>query len=139
MTPTPEVLVRRWFEEVWNRGNAAAIDQLLSADAKVYGLSPDGKPLIGREAFKPFYQQFRTGFPDLHVTIDQVVREQDLIAVHCHVTGTHTGEMLGKAATHRSVSFTGICIVRAKGDQLVEGWNAFDFLTCFQQIGFNLQ
>jgi predicted ester cyclase len=54
-------------------------------------------------------------------------------------TGTHTGEMLGEAPTHRAVAFTGICIVRAKGDQLVEGWNAFDFLTCFQQVGFNLQ
>ena len=136
MPATPETLVRRWFDELWNQGREDTIDRLLSADAKVYGLpTPDGQPLVGREAFRPFYRQFRTAFPDIYVTIDRVVREGDLVAAHCRVAGTHLGDGLGIAATHRRVAFTGICIVRAEGDLLVEGWNAFDFLTCYQQIG----
>lgn len=139
MSESAEALVRLWFDEVWNRGDASAIDRLLAPNAVVHGLSPDGKPLVGREAFKPFYEQFRTGFPDLHVTIDQVLNQGDRVAVYCLVHGTHTGPMMGKAPTNLPVSFTGMVIVRTDGQYLVEGWNAWDFLRCFTQIGFQLQ
>ena len=136
---TAEALVRRWFDEVWNAGDAAAIDRLLAPDARVHGLSPDGTPLVGRNAFKPFYEQFRTAFPDLHITITEVLNEGDRVAVYCQVSGTHTGPIMGKAETHRPVSFTGMVIVKTDGTYLVEGWNAWDFLRCFQQIGLTLQ
>jgi steroid delta-isomerase-like uncharacterized protein len=139
MSESAETLVRRWFDEVWNRGDASAIDRLLAPDAVVHGLSPDGKPIVGREGFKPFYEEFRTGFPDLHVTIDQVLNQGDRVAVYCLAEGTHTGPMMGKAPTHLRVSFTGMVIVRTDGQFLVEGWNAWDFLRCFTQIGFQLQ
>jgi len=42
---------------------------------------------------------------------------------------------LGTPATKQSVNFTGMCIVKASGHQFVEGWNSFDFLTCYQEIG----
>lgn len=68
------------------------------------------------------------------ITVDHVVREGDAVACHCTVTGTHTGPGLG-APSKKPVRFTGITIVRARDGKLVEGWNAFDFLGCFQQIG----
>lgn len=135
MSKTPEALVRQWFDELWNEGREDAIDRLLAPHALVHGLpTPDGKPLVGPEAFRPFFKRFRGAFPDLHVTIDRVVRENDLVAAHCTVAGTHRGDTLGLKSTGLRVTFTGICIVRADGQQLVEGWNVFDFLSCFQQI-----
>jgi len=139
MSESAEALVRRWFDEVWNRGDASAIDRLLAPNAVVHGLSPDGKPLVGREAFKPFYEQFRTAFPNLNVTIDQVLNQGDRVAAYCRVQGTHTGPIMGKAPTNLPVSFTGMVIVRTDGQFLVEGWNVWDFLRCFTQIGLQLQ
>jgi predicted ester cyclase len=131
-SPTPEALVRRWFEELWNQGREGTIDELLAADAMVHGL-PGGESARGPEGFKPIFRQFKGAFPDMRIDIGKVVREGDSVACHCTVTGTHTGPGFGAASNNR-ISFTGITIVRARDGKLVEGWNAFDFLGCFQQI-----
>lgn len=135
MPETPEAMIRRWFEELWNQGREDTIDRLLAPNAKVYGLTPDDRPITGPEEFKPFYRQFRQAFPDIKITVVHTVAEGDRVAAYCHVVGTHLGEGLGVPATKRPVEFSGMCIVRADGNQLVEGWNCFDFLTCYQQVG----
>ena len=136
MAATPDALIRQWFEELWNQGREDTIDRLLSPTALVHGLpTPDGQPIVGREPFKTYYRRFREAFPDIHITIDRTVTEGNYVAVVCHVTGTHLGDNFGKPATRKPVAFSGMCIVKASGGQLVEGWNCFDFLTCYQQIG----
>jgi predicted ester cyclase len=135
MQEKPEAMLRRWFDELWNQGREDTIDQLLAPEAKVYGLpTPDNRP-IGPDEFKPFFRQFRQAFPDIRITVLHTVAEGDFVAAHCHVVGTHLGNGLGVPPTSRAVEFSGMCIVRAAGDQFVEGWNCFDFLTCYQQIG----
>lgn len=132
---SPETLIRRWFDELWNQGREDTIDKLLAADAIVHGLpTPDGKPMKGGAGFRPIYRQFKGAFPDIKIVVDRVVREGDTVACHCTVTGTHTGSGFG-TPSRKPVRFTGIAIVRAKDGKLVEGWNAWDFLGCFQQIG----
>ena len=59
-----KALLRRWFEEVWNKGRAEAIDEMLAADCVVHGLSEDeSKPLKGPVDFRPFHEMFRGAFP----------------------------------------------------------------------------
>ena len=135
MQQTPEAMLRSWFDELWNQGREETIDRLLAPNAKVHGLTPDNQPIIGPEAFKPFLRRFRLAFPDIRVTVVRTVAEGDVVAAHCLVTGSHTGDALGTPATNRSVTFSGMVIVKAAGNQFVEGWNTFDFLTCYQQIG----
>ena len=132
---TPEAMLRSWFDELWNEGREETIDRLLAPNAKVHGLTPDNQPIVGPEAFKPFFRQFRQAFPDIRITVVRTVSEGDVVAAHCVVTGSHRGDLLGTPATNRSVTFSGMCIVKAAGNQFVEGWNTFDFLTCYQQIG----
>ena len=128
-------MIRQWFEELWNQGREDTIDRLLSPDAKVYGLPTPGNGPIGPAEFKPFYRQFRQVFPDIRITVVRTVAQGDLVAAYCDVTATHLGDGLGVPATNLKVEFSGMCIVRASGDRLVEGWNCFDFLRCYQQIG----
>jgi steroid delta-isomerase-like uncharacterized protein len=136
MQDTPDTLIRQWFEELWNQGREETIDRILAPGARIFGLpTPDNKPISGPEEFKPFFRNFRAAFPDLRVTVERTITEGDLVAAHCLVRGTHRGDALGTPATNRAVEFSGMCIVRAAGGQLVEGWNCFDFLTCYQQIG----
>jgi predicted ester cyclase len=133
MRPTPDELTREWFEQVWNGGDETAIDRLLAPDAKVHGL---GGPMVGPDGFKPMWRTFRAAFADLHVTVERTFVDGDICVAQCRVRGRHAGDALGGPATGREIEIEGVTITRSKGDQLVEGWNVFDFLGMYQQIGW---
>ena len=136
MPPTPEALIRQWFDELWNQGREDTIDRLMAPDTTVHGLpTPDGQPIRGPQGFKPFFQAFRNAFPDIRVTVVRTVSQGDTVCAHCHTTGTHLTSALGMDATGKPVDFWGMCIVRTSGDKIVEGWNCFDFLSFYQQLG----
>lgn len=132
MATDNEALTRRWFEEVWNRGRAEAIDELFASDGIAHGLG-DSK-LVGPEGFKPFHQQFMGAFPDIRVTIDDMISQGDIVAVRFSIRGTHRGDHLGVAATHRPVTVTAMSFVRWRNGQIVDGWNSVDMLGMLQQI-----
>ena len=135
MSEENRALIQRWFEEVWNKGRAEAIDELFSAEGIAHGLADEGgQPLRGPAGFKPFFQKFREAFPDIEVIVEDTVSEGDKIAARCRVRATHKGDSLGFAATHKPVDFTGISIVRIKDGQIVEAWNNFDFTSMSQQL-----
>jgi predicted ester cyclase len=77
----------------------------------------------------------RNAFPDVRITVDQSVSEGDLVAVRWSGTGTHKGDGLGLPATNRPAQFTGMTFVRVQNGKLVEGWNIFDQLAMFTQLG----
>jgi steroid delta-isomerase-like uncharacterized protein len=131
-----KALLRRWFDEVWNKGRAEAIDEMFAADGVAHGLSDDPEhPLKGGGGFKPFHQTFRGAFPDIEVVIEDMIAEGDKVAVRCSVRGRHAGDNLGVAASNAPVDFTGIAIVRIRDGKIVEAWNNFDFMRMNKQIG----
>ncbi|MBM3766632.1 MAG: ester cyclase [Acidobacteria bacterium] len=136
-TPEAEAIVREWFERVWNEADETAIDRLLSPTAVAYGLP--GAPIQGAEAFKPFAKGFRSAFPDLRIEVLRTATEGCLCAAHCRVSGTHRGEGLGFAATGREMAMEGMVFMRVEGGLIHEGWNSFDFLIMYQQLGVNPQ
>ncbi|HKG13124.1 MAG TPA: ester cyclase [Pyrinomonadaceae bacterium] len=129
-------IIRRWFEEVWNKGREDTIDELFSEEGVAHGLAgvADGK-LRGPAGFKPFFRNFREAFPEMEVVVEDTVSEGDRVAARCTVRGRHEGDSLGFAATKRPVEFTGIAIVRIADGKIVEAWNNFDFMSMFQQLG----
>lgn len=136
MSEENKALIYRWFEEVWNRGNGMVIDELLAEDAVVHGLTDaSGNPVQGLQAFHEFHQQFRGAFPNIHVTLEDVVAEGDKVVARCSVQGMHTGDNLGFAATNAPVEFAGITIVQVKNGKIIEAWNQFDFLQMNRQLG----
>ena len=65
MSEENKELLRRWFDEVWNRGREEAIDEMFAEGAVANGLVDDaGEPLRGPVNFKPFFRKFREAFPD---------------------------------------------------------------------------
>ena len=129
-------VVRRWFEEVWNRGREEAIDELFDEEGVAHGLADEsGSSLRGASGFKPFFRRFREAFPELEVVVEDTVSEGDKVAARCTVRGRHRGDTLGFKATDSPVEFDGICIVRVAGGKIVEAWNNFDFMSMFQQLG----
>jgi len=132
----PHNLLHRWFEEVWNKGRIEAIDEMAAPNVIAHGLvDAQGKELVGREAFKTFWRQFRGAFPDIRVDVEDALVEGDKVMVRCAVRGTHRGEGIGIAPTGKPVTFTGMCVARITGGQMAEAWNNFDFLSLYQQLG----
>jgi steroid delta-isomerase-like uncharacterized protein len=127
--------VRRWFEEVWNKGRADVIDEMFAADGVAHGLAEDGGDMRGPKDFKLFHAQFRGAFPDMHITIEDLISDGDRTAARYSGTATHRGGHLGVDATNRQIHFTGMTFARWRNGQIVEGWNNVDIAGIRQQIG----
>jgi steroid delta-isomerase-like uncharacterized protein len=136
MSEANKNLMRRWFNEVWNEGRTEAIDELLADDVVIHGLfDPAGNPVRGAAAFRGFHRQFRGAFPNMHVSVEDVIAEGDRVVARCDVRGQHTGDHLGFAATNNPVQFTGIAIARIENGKIAEAWNEFDFMEMNKQLG----
>jgi len=127
-------LARRWFEEVWNQARDATIDELIAPDCVAHGLEDGGGDMPGPQ-FRRFYRQFVSGFPDVKITVDQVIAEGDTTAVRITGRATHAGDGLGVKATGRKVTVSGICMMRWRDGKIIEAWNEFDAAGLLRQIG----
>lgn len=128
MSNKNSTLTYRWMQEVWNNGREEAIDEMMAADAEVHGI--DDIKEKGTGAFKQFFRNFRGQFPKLHVEVQEVISQDDYETSRCIVTATNTAG--------QNVSFSGMTFVRIKDGKITEGWNNFDFLTMYQQLGFKM-
>ena len=136
MSEENKAVLRRWFDEVWNNARADVIEELFDENGIAHGLSDDpSNPIRGPRDYRPFYEAFRQGFPNLKVIVEDMVAEGDKVAARCSVRGSHEGEFLGRAATQSPVEITGITIVRIYNGKIVEAWNNFDFMTLHRQVG----
>ena len=134
MSNSPDEIVRAWFKEVWDEGREESIDRLLAPYAVAYGLP--GGPIQGPTAFKPFFRMFREALGDLTIDVVRTVVQGDMVAAHCHVTARHAGATLGGDPTQQPLDFWGIAMLRVEDGKIVEGWNCFDMLSMYQQIGW---
>jgi steroid delta-isomerase-like uncharacterized protein len=132
MSAENKALVRRWFDQVWNKGRTESIDEMLADRAVLHGLGAD---MRGPSEFKVFHAAYRDAFPDVVIQIEHLIADDDLVAVRWSAAATHNGGGLGFAATGRRVQFTGMAFARVEGGKIVEGWNNFDQLGLLQQLG----
>lgn len=136
MSEANKALVQRWFDEVWNKGRAEAIDEMFDEYGVAHGLSDDpANPITGPTNFRPFHTLFREAFPNMMIVGEDMIAEGDKVAARCSVRAKHEGEFLGRSATDSPVEFTGITIVRIGNRKIVEAWNNFDFMTLHKQVG----
>ena len=138
MSTANKVLIHRWHEEVWNRKRREAIFEMLHPEATIFGLLvKQNQPLQGAEEFVAWWERMVIAFPDIHVSVESTMAEDDKVTARCRVRGRHTGAgpILSMQPTMKSVAFTGICLVHVKDALIFEAWNNFDFLSMYQQIG----
>ncbi|HEV7126024.1 MAG TPA: ester cyclase [Ktedonobacterales bacterium] len=126
-------LVRRYLDEAWNRGNLAVIDELMAPN--YVRILPLPAPPLDREGQKRRIAGFRTAFPDLHLDVEQLLAQGDLVAFRILIRGTHTGPFQGLAPTGRSITLTATDILRIAGGQVVEHWGNLDELGLLRQLG----
>jgi predicted ester cyclase len=132
MPLTPDAVVRAWFKEIWNEGREDAIDRLADDNFIAHG----APALRSTADFKVMYRQFRQALSDIDVTVVQTMTQGEYCAGYCRVTARHTGDGFGGVPTNRVVEFGGAVMALVRDGRIVEGWNCFDFLSMYQQIGW---
>ena len=128
-----KALVRRFFDEMLNPGNAEVGDELFAVDAVDHAAFPG--QVSGREGFKQAVRMVHAAFPDIRYTFDDMVAEGDRVATRWTLRGTQTGDFLGMPPTGKPVAVTGINVLRFAGGQIVECWETWDRLGLMQQLG----
>jgi steroid delta-isomerase-like uncharacterized protein len=134
MSSANSQLIRRWFEEVWNQGNAAAIDQMSHPHTRGFGQAEHGRKIDMNE-FRELWRNLRAAFPDIRFTIEDVIEQDDKVAARWSASLTHKASFLGIPATNKNAKITGISWMRMEEGKIVEGWDNWDQLGLLVQIG----
>lgn len=134
MSADNKAVFRRYFEEVLNAGNLALVDDLIARGYVSH--YPTGYDFGGGpEGVKQIVSAVRTGFPDVHFTVEDVIAEGDKVVGRWTFRGTHQGDFMGILPTGRKVSVMGIAIYRIARGKIAEAWVAWDSLGLLQQLG----
>jgi steroid delta-isomerase-like uncharacterized protein len=130
MSEENKALARRAWEVL---DNPDLLDEVYAAD--VVWHEPD-QEVQGIEEAKQFVGMYKTAFPDLNVTVEDVIAEGEKVVTRVTFRGTHQGEVeeFGPP-TGRQIELTGITISRIEGGRIVEDWDSYDNLSIMQQLG----
>jgi predicted ester cyclase len=131
-----KAVVRRQTEDLWNQGNLDVIDEIYATDYVRH--DPISPGISGSDGVKQLIAAYRTAFPDIHFTTDDLVAEGDLVASRWTSTGTQTGDLMLDPmipATGVQGTSTGISIYRVVNGKIVEEWAEWDSLGMMEQLG----
>ena len=132
MSETHKAAMRRFFEDVYNKGDPEALNELA---APGFVSHDRGNPSHDREGVRQIVAAIRTAFPDVQFTADDVIAEGDRVAARFTMRGTHRGDFMGVPATGKEVIVTGIDIVRFNDGKAVEHWHEWSGMELLQQLG----
>ncbi len=123
---SPEQLVSRWFEEVWNNPQVGAVEDLFAENGRMLGVGRE--PIVGRQAFREFRDTFRHTFSDFNIQVTQVAETADGVLVRFTLEMTQT-------ASGKRISVDSGGWARFVDGQLTEAHNFIDFLEVLKQLG----
>jgi steroid delta-isomerase-like uncharacterized protein len=129
-----KAIVRRMYEEVFNRRNLALVDELAAPESITHEAHLD-MAASGPEALRQVVRLLTTAFPDHHTTIEDLIAEGDKVVLRATFSGTHQGVFLGIAPTGRPFSQQQIHIVRITDGKVAEQWAVRDDLGMMRQLG----
>lgn len=136
-----KAILARHFNEVLNQGQLHVIDEIYSNDyaldapVRSDGTSQDRDVTRGTEQLKQRVTLFRTAFPDIHFSMDDVIGEENKVVVRYTYRGTHQGAFAGVSPSGRSISIMGILIAHLDNGRIKQAWSAFDSAELMKQLG----
>lgn len=120
MTTSVAKLIETFYGELWNRWNDSAVDDTLSPAFSFRGSL--GQQTVGRQQWRQYRDLVRGGSADFHNEIAELVCEGQRAAARLRYTGTHTGPLLGLAATQRRFEYAGAAFFTADDQCLTSAW-----------------
>ena len=130
-----KAIVRRFYEEVINKGDATVMDQIMASNFVEHNAPQEN---TGLEGFRQFLNMIATAFPDIQVSIEDMLAEGDKVATRVVVKGTHQGPLMGNIPpTGKKAAWTGIDIFTIKDRKIVERWSQRDIQGLMSQLGLS--
>jgi len=131
-TEDSKALVRRFYEDLWNRRDYSAIGEILTPDIAFHGsLDIDA---TGHDGFTDYAETVRAAFPDFHNKIEEMIAEGDRLAACLTYTGTHRGEIFGIEGTGRPIRYAGVGIFVFRDERISHVWVLGDRLALLRQL-----
>lgn len=129
-----KLVIRRIFDEVWNKSDLSLVDEVYRPDyvAHVAGTPTD---IEGPEQFKQFVALHSVMISDLSFSVEDQIAEGDSVATRWTATTVPTAGVVSTPADIQEVKVTGISIHRFADGKIVESWDNWDALTVFQALG----
>ena len=127
-------IVRRLYEEVWNKRKLEVLSELISASHALQDPIVSGSQ-VGPELYRRRVAELTRAFPDLHFTVDDTIAEGEKLVVCWTITGTHKGEFMEIPATGKKISLEGITIHLIKNGKILDSYARWDALSLMQQLG----
>ena len=121
MSEQNKALARRFYEEVFNQKKLTTVDELSDPSFVDHNAMPGQGP--GAAGLRDSFEQYFNGFPDLRITLHELIAEGDIVVARFTMDGTHTGTLMGVPSTGNRVTFRGIDMVRIKNGRAVEAWH----------------
>ena len=125
--------VRSHFEDFVNNRKAEVIRTNMTPDFYDHD-GPGGEP-TDTSGDEEMMRQMYTMMPDLHLTIEDLIAEDDKVVTRWSASGTHNGDFVGVPASGRLITVTGIHIHRVRHGRLVEHWEELNMLGVLRQLG----
>ncbi|QHT68479.1 ester cyclase [Rhodocytophaga rosea] len=135
VTDANKQLVMRHFNEVINQKQLSLIPQLFAEN--FYSVAPNGDIVTGRDHLAQYLGNFFTAFPDLHITLEDILAEDDKVAARVTVQGTHQGVFWGIAPTNRQISIQEVFMVKVANNFVIEARPIADLHSLLQQLTQN--
>lgn len=126
-------IVRRMYEEVWNKRNLEVAKELISPSHAMQLIDlPDSG--IGPEAYARNVVQFVRAFPDLKFKVLDMIAEGEKVVALWNISGTHKGEFRGIAPTGKKVSVDGITISQLADGKIMDSYVSLDLWSMMRQL-----
>ncbi|MBA3881728.1 MAG: ester cyclase [Chthoniobacterales bacterium] len=133
MSQEQNITTTKTFGSAVNSGRLYQLTDLMTSDVKDHDPAPDQGS--GPEGFIDFFTKFRDAFPDLEISVEHMVADDDNVAIAYTVTGTHEGNFHGIAPTRKKIKARGVQIARFEDGRIAERWGSSDELGIFKQLG----
>jgi steroid delta-isomerase-like uncharacterized protein len=127
-----KVVVRRFIDEVFVKGNADAVDKLITPDFTPHSW---GKMPSGAEPLKEAIKRVHAGLSDVGMKIEDVIAEDDKVAVRLTARGRHVGEFMGMPASGKEYTISEIHIFHLRDGKISAHWRDADMLGMMRQLG----
>ena len=124
MSENHEALILRWYNEIWNERKPETIHELIARDA--IGHLEGELEIVGPDPFHQFYLELIAAFPNLRISVDEIVSQGESAAVRWTVEATHSGEGYGLPPTQSNVRFRGMTWMHIREGKIIEGWDSWN-------------
>ena len=129
-----KAIVRRLYEDVWNKRKLELVSDLISPSHALHDNNSAGSS-VGPEAYRAQIAIFLAAFPDLRFTVEDIVAEKDKVVASWTISGTHKGDLWGVRPTNKKVSMDGVTIHHLANGKIIDSYITSDALGLMRQLG----